>query len=398
MRFAILTNAFPPDGRGGAERTAFMQADALACLGHEVRVWAPDKGAGSRGSHPGEEHAHGKKAERTIVHGMEVMRFASVFGSLARMSKMERLDFHLSTDAGARQDIAKDIVAWKPDVLLTHNLTGCGFGTPRTIQKKGVKWIHTLHDIQLTDPSGGESLAWSKTTKARLWRRFWSWRRQVEFGVPDVLVSPTKWLMAWHTRAGFKGQHHAVIPNPIEMLPARERRLNHPATIVYVGRLSKDKGFDIFLKALDRIPDVYVNKALVVGGGTMMATAERGRDHRLMLRGALSFDDARRAIADADLLIAPSQILENQQTILLEAMAEGTPAIATDVGGTRETLEVTGCPVIPINSQQDRDIADAAIGILSDAEEWTRLSAAMRKQAEDVHAAEKYFDALVKLF
>ena len=58
MRFAILTNAFPPDGRGGAERTAFMQADALACLGHDVRVWAPDKGAGSRGSHPGDEHAH----------------------------------------------------------------------------------------------------------------------------------------------------------------------------------------------------------------------------------------------------------------------------------------------------------------------------------------------------
>jgi glycosyltransferase involved in cell wall biosynthesis len=261
-----------------------------------------------------------------------------------------------------------------------------------------VKWIHTLHDIQLTDPSGGESLAWSKTSKARIWRGFWSWRRKMEFGAPDALISPTQWLMSWHADAGFKGKQTVIIPNPIEIMPTRERAPHHPATIVFVGRLSKDKGFDIFLKALARIPDVHVSKALVVGGGDMMATAERGRDHRLMLRGALSFEDARRAIAEADLLIAPSQILENQQTILLEAMAEGTPAIATDVGGTRETLEVTGCPVISINSQQDQDIADAAISILSDSEEWMRHSALMRKQAEEVHAAEKYFDALVKLF
>ncbi len=79
-------------------------------------------------------------------------------------------------------------------------------------------------------------------------------------------------------------------------------------------------------------------------------------------------------------------------------MAEGTPAVATEVGDTRETIESTGCPVIPINPEQNRDIADAAISLLSTPEKWSAVSYNMRKRAEEVHGRETYFDALTKLF
>jgi glycosyltransferase involved in cell wall biosynthesis len=392
MRFAILTNAFPPDGQGGAERSAFLQADALACLGHDVRVWAPDKGVGSRGVASGIEQTHRKDFERTVVHGMEVFRFPSQLHELKNHAPLSlfRLWFHLIGDAGARKDIVDSITAWKPDVLFTHNLTGCGIGTARAIQSHKVKWIHTLHDVQLTDL---KSVGWSQSSFAAAWRAVWSFRRKLVFGTPDVLVSPTQWLLDWHIRAGFSAQRTAIIPNAVEIGPARERTLHRPATIAYVGRLSKEKGFGLFLDVIKDLDRSLVSKIVVVGGGSMMPQAERMYDPRIILRGALSFEDARRIIGEADLLIAPSQILENQQTILLEAMAEGTPVVATDVGGTKETLEGTGCLVA-----SPQHLSDAAAHLLSNPDEWQRISRTMRARAEERHDKEKYFDALAKLF
>lgn len=394
MRFAILTNSFPPDSRGGAERTAFMQADALACLGHDVRIWVPEKSVGGRGPQAG--------SARDVVHGMEVIRFPSAYARLQNMGEwsLSRLWFHLIKDARANRDVVKQILAWKADVLLTHNLTGCGIMTPRRIQSSDIRWLHTLHDIQLTDLKGQETIAQSRMIVVRMWRLFWSWWRRRAFGVPDVLISPTHWLMSWHADAGFQGRRSAIIPNPIEQFAPRTRSPRLPATIAYVGRLSEDKGFHLLLEALPHLSAELISKVVVVGGGALMQRAEHVQDTRVLLRGALSFEDARKAITDADVLIAPSQILENQQTVILEAMAEGTPVVATDTGGTRETLEGTGCPVISLNpklpaSQAAEALALAVTGLLSHPDEWTRMSEAMRAHAETKHGRERYFEELM---
>jgi glycosyltransferase involved in cell wall biosynthesis len=392
MRFAILSNAFPPDGRGGAERTAFMQADALACLGHDVRIWVPEKGLGGRSAQTG--------SARDVVRGMAVIRFPSAYARLERMGRwsLKRLWFHMVRDALPNRAVVRQILAWKPDVLLTHNLTGCGMGTPRRVQTQGVKWAHTLHDIQLTDPGGQETVAWSRTRAAVAWRGFWSAYRRLAFGAPDVLVSPTHWLMSWHVDAGFKGKRNEIIPNPIEIQPLRSRSMRVPATITFVGRLSEDKGVHVLLAALPHCVPSVVSKVVIVGGGALMPRAEHVQDGRVILRGALSFEDARQAIRDTDVLVAPSQILENQQTVILQAMAEGTPVVATDTGGTRETLEQTGCPVIPLSlsvSDQANALAQVITHVLSEPDAWQRLSHAMYDRAETHHGKEVYFEKLM---
>ena len=128
MRIAVLTNAYPPRASGGAGRIAFLYNELLRSHDHEIRVWGPRE----------------------------------EFYGLAKMSPVLRLLFHVR-DLGADQKTAQEIEAWKPDVLLTHNLTGCGFGTPSLIASKQIRWVHVLHDVQLIEPSGqivfGESLA-----------------------------------------------------------------------------------------------------------------------------------------------------------------------------------------------------------------------------------------------
>jgi glycosyltransferase involved in cell wall biosynthesis len=339
MRIAILTNAFPPAAKGGAGRIAALQVEALKEQGHDVRVWMVD-------------------------------------APLQKMNPFARLWFHLVTDARAHTDLVDEIIAWKPDELQTHNLTGCGIGTPKTIQSHGIPWTHTLHDIQLTDPSGQETETWSKTVLAKIWRAFWSARRRASFGTPDILVSPTKWLLDWHHRHHFRGKQEKVVRNPVPKTEKRDRTLHLPATVLYVGRLSRDKGFDRFLEIVKQLPPTLVNQITVNGVGPMLTDIKRLNDPRIDVIGAIPPETVQELMANADLLIAPSRLLENQQNILLEAMSVGTPIVATDTGGTRETLEGTGCPVVA-----PERLKDEAMRLLSDADAWKEISEKISQRA-----------------
>jgi len=361
MRIAILTNSYPPDGRGGTERIAYLQASGLRERGHEIQIWAPMSGSG---------------------YEANIVRFKSRFNEIGSLNPVSRLVWHLLEDIGMNHEAVDSIAEWKPDVLITHNLTGCGIKTPGAIvERLGIPWMHTLHDVQLTDPSGQIRLA--DSDRGRLWRGFWSWVRCSRLGTPDVLVSPTNWLLAWHKNYGFKGGREIVIPNPVQLGLQKNRQFQKPYTLLYVGRLTRDKGFDVYFDLVSKLNHDLVRKFVVIGDGALREEADR-----VEYLGVQSPEETRRAIASADLLVAPSAILENQQTILLEAMAEGTPVVATDVGGTRETLTGTGCPVAIA-----REIPRTTLQLLEHPDHMKQISGSMQDVAQK-HSERNYFDSL----
>ncbi|MBD3251594.1 glycosyltransferase, partial [Candidatus Uhrbacteria bacterium] len=334
MRVAILANTFPPDGRGGAEQITWLQVEELAAQGHDVRVWAPRSEQTGDVSTMRSDHIH-------------VKRFPSKFSRLAQMHPLARLWFHLVTDLVPIMDLVEEILAWKPNVLISHNLTGCGIGTPSMVQRKGIPWMHILHDIQLTEPSGQLYATDVRHPLKRLWRAFWArYRKAIFFGKPTILISPTSWLLAWHQGYGFRGLDHRVLPNPMELHPTSDRIRSYPGTLLFVGRLSEDKGFDDLLELVPLVESGEIRTIRIIGDGPMRPQVLKIRDRRIVCDGVRTPSEVRQAIRESELLVAPSKLLENQQTILLEAMAEGTPVIATDVGGTQETLQATGCPLI----------------------------------------------------
>jgi hypothetical protein len=58
--------------------------------------------------------------------------------------------FHFASKNKIRQILQTE----KPDLVHTHNLMGLGFLIPRLIKKMGLRYIHTVHDVQLVEPSG----------------------------------------------------------------------------------------------------------------------------------------------------------------------------------------------------------------------------------------------------
>ena len=127
-----------------------------------------------------------------------------------------------------------------------------------------------------------------------------------------------------------------VLPNPVEVpdLPPRdELRERHGfdgPTLVFSGRLVPQKDLDTLVAAAARVPGATL---LLAGDGE-----ERARlDGRARLLGALPRAQVLELLRAADLAVLSSR-WENFPHALVEALAVGTPVVATAVGGVPEIV------------------------------------------------------------
>jgi glycosyltransferase involved in cell wall biosynthesis len=108
--------------------------------------------------------------------------------------------------------------------------------------------------------------------------------------------------------------------------------------LIYVGRIDERKGVDLAVRALALLPDAAT--LTVVGGGD---EEELARLEALAPEGRVRFTRAPRPelpglVAEADALVFPVRWREPWGLVPLEAMAAGTPVIATGRGGSGEYL------------------------------------------------------------
>lgn len=104
-------------------------------------------------------------------------------------------------------------------------------------------------------------------------------------------------------------------------------------TIFFVGRHEPRKGLTVLLEAVDRLPQDI--RCWVAGSGpqtTALRTAT-ANDPRVEWLGRISDAEKASRLRGADVFVAPSLGGESFGVVLLEAMAAGTPVLATDLPG-----------------------------------------------------------------
>jgi glycosyltransferase involved in cell wall biosynthesis len=164
-------------------------------------------------------------------------------------------------------------------------------------------------------------------------------------------------------RARLGGRHIDVIPNsvaPVPPLAASERAALRAALVgdanrpllIGIGRLTKEKAFDVLIDAFAQVRATHTDAALLIAGdGPQRAELEAqiarlGLQEHAFLAGHRS--DIPQLLRAADLFVSAS-VREGLQRSLLEAMAAGTPVVVTDAGDApRVVVQGTGF-VVPIN-------------------------------------------------
>jgi glycosyltransferase involved in cell wall biosynthesis len=134
----------------------------------------------------------------------------------------------------------------------------------------------------------------------------------------------------------------------IRVKDAPDRRpTRRPVRFGYVGRIHPTKGLLELARAMAGIPRT-INFRLDIRGPRSDAAsrtfgdvirAELACDPRVAFVPAVPPEDVLQVLAGLDVLVVPSLWFENGPTIALEAMAVGTPIVASRVGNLAEIVE-----------------------------------------------------------
>jgi glycosyltransferase involved in cell wall biosynthesis len=106
--------------------------------------------------------------------------------------------------------------------------------------------------------------------------------------------------------------------------------------LLYVGRLSPEKGLDTLGEILDAVPEARL--ALVGDGPARAALERRYAGRRVHFTGFLRGEELAAAYASADVFLMPSTT-ETLGFVVLEAMASGCPVVAARAGGVPELVD-----------------------------------------------------------
>ncbi|KAA9396689.1 glycosyltransferase family 4 protein [Haloarcula sp. CBA1130] len=147
--------------------------------------------------------------------------------------------------------------------------------------------------------------------------------------------------------------------------------------VLYVGRFEKEKGVKELAAALDELDRDDVSVAAVGHGGTLRWWfLNRLGELRHPAHAYWELDPiaVRRLHVAADLLVLPSHF-EARPTVIYEAMAAGTPVLASNVGGIPEMVVdgETGMLIPPHDAER---LAEALDFLLDDPERLREMGAA----------------------
>lgn len=371
MKILFVTDTYWPHVNGTAI-FAYRLAQMMSKAGHEVRVLAPST----------------KFGHELTRHEPNV----EVFG-MPSFPVFNYPHFRMTTIAFSKRKIRKYVEAVKPDVIHLQQHFVIGKEVRKIARKQGIPVIGTNHFLP-------ENLLPFFPKFSRNWARKWGWKQFLSVCADvAIMTTPTATAASIIEQIGFTSK---VIPvsNGIDLFVFKptnkgeylRKKYNIPKkkTILYVGRLDREKRVELLIKALALVRKKVDAQLLIVGPGTKEAeirnTAKTlGLSKHVVFTGYVEDEDMPNIFKLGD-VYANAGIAELQCIAAMEAMATGLPVVAADYKALPELVHhgVNGY----LFHDSYTDIAKYLTAILTN----SKLKAAMGTQSLKIiaeHSVEK---------
>jgi glycosyltransferase involved in cell wall biosynthesis len=204
----------------------------------------------------------------------------------------------------------------------------------------------------------------------------------------DHLIGNTRGIIDWITRQGWPAARAHYLPNfASDMANAIPASLPVPhgvRIILALGRLHRNKAFDVLVRAMPAVPGVH---AVIAGEGPERAALldiarSEGVADRLHLPGWRS--DTAELLAAADLLVCPSRV-EPLGNVVIEAWSARRPVVAAASDGPRELI-TPGRDGLLVPPEDPKALASAIAGVLDSPGHAAALAEAGRLRYEAAYA------------
>nr|NJM01469.1 glycosyltransferase family 4 protein [Desulfobacula sp.] len=322
----------------------------------------------------------------------------------------------------AKRCLGRALETFTPDIAHAHNIYGrLTTSVLDLLSRNGIPAVMTLHDYKLVCPSyklmaGGKVCEdckgrnYSAAVRNRCHKNsraasavysFESWFNDV-FKKYDkniaFFISPSRFLKSKLMEFGYPEDKIVYIPNYIEsekFLP----RYEGEDYLVYIGRLSAEKGISTLLKAFKTLK-AESTKLVIAGDGPMRAELEAmaGQDGRIRFLGYLSGQALSDVTRNARAVVIPSEWYENAPISVLEAFAFGKPVIGARIGGIPEMVDEYKNGLL-FESGEDEALAEKLNEFLCYPEKTVaEMGRAGRKKAETEYSRALHYEKLVQVY
>jgi glycosyltransferase involved in cell wall biosynthesis len=367
VRVALFTNNYLPFC-GGVTISVETLRRGLEAAGHEVWVFSP------RFAPTGED-------------APRVVRYPSIPATTYP-------EFALAVPYSRR--IARLVATLDFDVFHAHHPFLLGPAARRLARRRGRPLVFTYHTrYEKYAHYVPLPLRLVEASAVRLSARF--------AARADAVIAPSSVIRDGLRARGVRAPI-AVVPTGIDLARFRpgdrgaaRAALGVPEdapTVLYVGRLDREKSVDRVLLAFERAASTLpAARLLLVGQGTegqrlrRLAAVLPARD-RIRFLGVRAHDTLPQCYQAADLFLFASET-ETQGLVLAEAAACGLPAVAVSAPGCDEVVRDGETGILTKNDPPT--LGDAAIGLLLDPERRRRMG----RRAREI--AEQDFDARLQI-
>lgn len=198
-------------------------------------------------------------------------------------------------------------------------------------------------------------------------------RKRLVYGLATQVVGNSA-AAARELRREWKVQESKIavlrysIPDPAAAM--RDVPQRFAARIFCPGRLHPSKGQDVLIQALPRVVEAVPEVDVVFAGGGSererleSLALELGVQHHVRFAGALPRTEVFRLMAEAAVVVVPSRD-EAFGLVNIEAMAMGTPVVASRVGGIPEIVR-EGVDGLLFESEDAAGLAACLVRLLRD--------------------------------
>ncbi len=203
----------------------------------------------------------------------------------------------------------------------------------------------------------------------------------------------------------------ALLPNPVDLdefdTPIQRGRLRIRCSlqagpiVLFLGKLTPRKGLDGLIEAFARLdrPDatlVIAGNDMGSGGAARAAIRARHLDQQVRFTGLLRGHERLEALADADVVVYPSEH-EIFGLVPLEALLAGTSVVVADDSGCGEVIRATGGGQV-VRAGDVAALTDAINLVIQAPERWRADAARAAIRVRDLYGNGRICDRLVELY
>jgi glycosyltransferase involved in cell wall biosynthesis len=191
---------------------------------------------------------------------------------------------------------------------------------------------HPWHGVQHRCYHGSVLASAAASATIALNRQRSTWERHVA-----LFLTMTEFSKERFVAGGLPDERIWIKPHPVADPGRRPVSPSASRTILYVGRLSPEKGLPVLIDAIADLQEADL-ELLIIGDGPERSSLERRAGPGVRFIGHLEPAQVRDLMRRARALAFPSLWYETFGMSIVEAMAAGLPVIASDLGGTREIV------------------------------------------------------------